>query len=136
MSETIPQTGLYVHLFHGRNHPTEQLSDWGFSGPVIGPVHLSWTYGDVKVHPPDWGDHWNLVTFEDLIPCGDAFYGDFEVWEEGDEALTATREDPHEIRLSYREFIDLNVVPPNIKPQRKKKKGPKNESTYRDVLPR
>lgn len=48
------EPGLYLHLFHGRkivDGQEEQLSDWGSSGPVIGP--LKWahtTYGcDIKL---------------------------------------------------------------------------------------
>lgn len=39
--------GLYVGFYHGRENPDEDLDDWGFDGPVIGP--LQWwhtTYAD------------------------------------------------------------------------------------------
>ncbi|GEM_PF-912660 len=31
-------TGLYLHLYHGRKDPDEDLEDWGSDGPVIGPL--------------------------------------------------------------------------------------------------
>jgi hypothetical protein len=34
--------GLYLALTHGRHHPDEQLSGWGFDGPTIGP--LKWCH--------------------------------------------------------------------------------------------
>lgn len=30
--------GLYIGFFHGRNTPEEAMDDWGFDGPVIGPL--------------------------------------------------------------------------------------------------
>ena len=30
--------GLYLGLFHGRNEPREEMEDWGFDGPMIGPL--------------------------------------------------------------------------------------------------
>ncbi len=29
---------LCIELFHGRNDIDERLDDWGFDGPIIGPV--------------------------------------------------------------------------------------------------
>ena len=37
-AETLP-TGTYLGLFHGRTDPKQSLDDWGFPGPVIGPVN-------------------------------------------------------------------------------------------------
>lgn len=36
--ETKLKPGLYLRLFHGRNSPDDQLDDWGFDGPFIGPL--------------------------------------------------------------------------------------------------
>ena len=41
---------VYLHLFHGRNSVDEDMDDWGFDGPVIGPldyVHVTYMC-DVK----------------------------------------------------------------------------------------
>ena len=29
---------VYLELFNGRHHPEEELDDWGFDGPVLGPL--------------------------------------------------------------------------------------------------
>jgi hypothetical protein len=42
---------VYLHLFHGRKSPDEQLDDWGEDGPVLGPLkYVHTTYArDLKV---------------------------------------------------------------------------------------
>jgi hypothetical protein len=38
---------IYVDLFHGRNTPSEEMDDWGFNGPILGPFEfIHYTYGD------------------------------------------------------------------------------------------
>lgn len=33
----------YLHLFHGRKDPNQQMDDWGEDGPYIGPLHaVTW----------------------------------------------------------------------------------------------
>lgn len=41
---------VYLHLFHGRSAPDEDMEDWGFDGPVLGPFkYLHMTYlNDLK----------------------------------------------------------------------------------------
>lgn len=51
--------GLYLGLFHGRSTPDEVVDDWGFAGPIIGPLeYVHTTYAcDVKlkfVEPADF----------------------------------------------------------------------------------
>jgi hypothetical protein len=39
------KSGMYLTMIHGRNHPEDQLHDWGFDGPMIGPleyVHVTY----------------------------------------------------------------------------------------------
>ncbi len=33
-----PRPGLYLGLLHGRDDPRQQMDDWGFNGPTIGPL--------------------------------------------------------------------------------------------------
>jgi len=42
---------VYIQLFHGRHTPNEELEDWGFEGPILGPFpYFHITYGcDVKL---------------------------------------------------------------------------------------
>ena len=32
--------GMYLGLFHGRDKPREAMNDWGFNGPLIGPLEM------------------------------------------------------------------------------------------------
>lgn len=45
---------VYLHLFHGRNTVDEEMDDWGFNGPTIGPLdYVHTTYAtDVKFELP------------------------------------------------------------------------------------
>ncbi|MFP6557801.1 hypothetical protein WJ542_05620 [Paraburkholderia sp. B3] len=66
--------GLYLALFHGRNDPDTGMDDWGFDGPVIGPLeYVHTTYAsDVTLrfvdgqtaarYFPDTGFITNLAT--------------------------------------------------------------------------
>lgn len=46
--ENVPN--LWLHLFHGRDTTDEEMDDWGFDGPTLGPFsYIHTTYGvDVK----------------------------------------------------------------------------------------
>ena len=77
---------IYIQLFHGHHTADEQLEDWGFEGPLLGPFpwyHI--TYGcDVKL-----GDDPIIVGGEEIefpvhdsngfIPFLGAFYGDMSI---------------------------------------------------------
>lgn len=43
--------GMYLHLFHGRTDPEEDMDDWGSDGPTIGPLaYVHTTYAtDVRI---------------------------------------------------------------------------------------
>jgi hypothetical protein len=75
--------GLYLGLFHGRDVLDADLDDWGFGGPVIGPLdYVHTTYAsEVKLrfvdgqraalYFLDTGDSTNVTTGE-CTPCPDA----------------------------------------------------------------
>jgi hypothetical protein len=90
----------YIALFHGRSDPSEKLTDWGFDGPIIGPVGLGWTYGSLKLFEPGWNDFESLPIAEKLVVYDGKFYGDFEVFHAGDPKLAAAirerRAKPHD----------------------------------------
>ena len=50
MAETKLQGAVYLHLFHGRDDPNQEMDDWGFRGPTLGPFrYVQTTYmSDVK----------------------------------------------------------------------------------------
>jgi hypothetical protein len=31
---------LYLELYHGRDNVNDDMDDWGFDGPIIGPLEL------------------------------------------------------------------------------------------------
>ncbi|HMR85429.1 MAG TPA: hypothetical protein PKE30_19930 [Niabella sp.] len=69
---------MYIHVFHGRKTIEEEMNDWGDNGPVVAVDFVSWTYGTLKLHYPDW-DFVFVKQVEGLIPIGDMYYGDFEI---------------------------------------------------------
>lgn len=69
---------LYLRLFHGRHHPDENLDDWGFDGPYVGPIELGWTYGTLRLHNPDCTDTEDVPMQHDLVAFDGAFYGDMD----------------------------------------------------------
>lgn len=100
---------LYVRLFHGRDTREDRPSDWGYDGPIIGPVGVSWTYGNPKLHKPDWSTFEHLPVSDDLVHYAGRFYGDFEVFQTGDPALAAARK-THE-QHTYEAF-EINLKHP------------------------
>lgn len=78
---------IYIELIHGHHYPNEELDDWGFNGPVLGPFpfyHI--TYGcDVKL-----GDDPIVIMGKEIdFPTWDAdgfinflggFYGDMSIF--------------------------------------------------------
>ena len=70
---------LYLHLYHERIDPLEDLDDWGSEGPTFGPYEsVQITYGaHIKMHTPDGFN--DLVWCEDLIFYDGIYYGDVYV---------------------------------------------------------
>ncbi len=86
---------LYLKLFHGRDSPNQDMDDWGFEGPTIGPlsfVHTTYAT-DIKVcfaneeterkfFPNNTLSYPDSVTFpvvEACIEFNGKFYGDWSV---------------------------------------------------------
>jgi hypothetical protein len=72
---------LYLHLFHGRTDPEEDMDSTGENGPFIGPFqYFHWTYGTRMVLGTDDTHDAELPIEGDLIgPIDGVFYGDYEV---------------------------------------------------------
>jgi hypothetical protein len=84
--------GLYLGLFHGRNHPLEEMHQWGFDGPTIGPLvfcHTTYSY-DVKIKFQDSEDaivyfgtaqvECSLTLNADMLAFRGKYYGDWTVY--------------------------------------------------------
>ena len=75
---------VYLNFFHGRNTPTEHLPDWGSDGPIVGPVEVHFTYGQMRVAPEGWTDEVEITAEEGCFRVGDVYYGDVTVMTEID----------------------------------------------------
>jgi hypothetical protein len=75
---------VYLKLLHGRTDPNEQLEDWGFDGPVLGPfeaVHFTYTT-HVRCFPKGSdgdAEAIELCYHDDLLVHDGKYYGDFEI---------------------------------------------------------
>jgi hypothetical protein len=75
---------VYLKLLHGRDDPNQDMHDWGFNGPVLGPfeaVHFTYC-----VHVRcfwDWDgttrDALELSFTDDMLTYEGKHYGDFEI---------------------------------------------------------
>jgi len=82
---------MYLELFHGRKTKEEDMDDWGFQGPSIGPLQYAHTtYGnEIKMafvndedrvrfgfkEPECW-----LTIEEGMVVYQDSYYGDWSTW--------------------------------------------------------
>jgi hypothetical protein len=81
------QPGMYLHLFHGRKSPDEQLDDWGADGPYFGPlscVHITYLSGiNIVIGKQSTGPMLGALDplhfVEDLLYYDGMYYGDWEL---------------------------------------------------------
>jgi hypothetical protein len=84
--------GLYLGLFHGRRLPLEQMNDWGFDGPTIGPLkwcHTTYAF-NIKIQFENSVDALNYFGVQqeqfhldmngDLVVVDGMYYGDWTVY--------------------------------------------------------
>jgi hypothetical protein len=73
---------VFVHLLHGRDDPDQDMTDWGFAGPVLGPfeaVHFTYRDHIRCIIDARSGAETALHYRDDLLVHDGAFYGDFEI---------------------------------------------------------
>ena len=71
---------VYLKLLHGRDDPDQDMNDWGFDGPMLGPfaaVHFTYMC-HIRCIALD-GDELELEYHEDMLVYEGKFYGDFEI---------------------------------------------------------
>ena len=76
---------LYIRLFHGRINPNQDMDDWGFDGPVLGPyqfVHTTYV-SHVRLGRSD-GNCDELHIYEDMLYYDGCYYGDWSVFGEAE----------------------------------------------------
>lgn len=71
--------GIYISFFHGRHSPNEELSDWGFDGPIVGPVELQITYETWRISGNSWMDDVEIPFEDGCARIGDKYYGDISI---------------------------------------------------------
>jgi hypothetical protein len=76
---------LYLRLYHGRTKPDEQLQDWGFDGPMFGPLagYIHTYCSTFRLIGEDHAEEIWLETHGDLIAWNGSYYGDLEVFVAG-----------------------------------------------------
>ena len=80
---------LYLRLYHGRNHPDQEMHGWGFNGPVFGPLTaMVMTYlTTVRLYGPNAPDELWLTTHGDMVVWHGDYFGDFELFVAGPDQL-------------------------------------------------
>lgn len=90
--EKPERPGLYLGLFHGRDDPREEMNDWGFHGPMIGPlkwVHTTYAFkiriafeceNDAVRYFSTPCKVQSLELNDDLLTFRGKFYGDWTVY--------------------------------------------------------
>lgn len=74
MAEPNLQGAVYLHLFHGRDDPDQEMDDWGFRGPSLGPFrYVQTTYMcEIKFAM-------EREAFKEAFPDEDASHGDYDI---------------------------------------------------------
>lgn len=112
---------VYLHLFHGRNSPDEDLDDWGFNGPTIGPLryvhttyasHLKFEFLEDEAAAkfgldPEEGE---LRIVDDMVVYDGKYFGDWSVSAEkatGHYQTMAGGVASQYLHLTHHEALDL-----------------------------
>ena len=72
---------VYIKLLHGRDDPNQDMEDWGFNGPVLGPFEaVHFTYRDhIRCIRSGGAQEIELGFTDDLLTYDGKHYGDFEI---------------------------------------------------------
>jgi hypothetical protein len=79
---TADRKGVCLHLLHGRTDPDENMTGWGFTGPILGPfeaIHVTYKEHIRCIVLADAGEELELGFHEDMLVHDGNFYGDFEI---------------------------------------------------------
>ena len=90
--EKPAKPGMYLGLFHGRENPRQKMDDWGFNGPMIGPlrwVHTTYTK-NIRIEFESVSDAAHILDVHsvehflelngDLLVFAGKYYGDWTVY--------------------------------------------------------
>ena len=79
--EPLTAGKLYLHLYHGRKNPAEEMDDWGFAGPTFGPLTcvVQTYFSMLRLHGPEGGELW-LEQLDDMVVWAGCYYGDLSIF--------------------------------------------------------
>lgn len=72
---------VYFRLYHGRRQPDQEMNEWGFAGPVFGPLStVVMTYlRTIRLYALNGIDELWIDTHDDMAFWRGDYYGDFEI---------------------------------------------------------
>lgn len=103
---------LYLRLYRGRTYPQFPPNEENEMGPLIGPIEITWVFGELLIHDPENMDDpvtlpitkkGHLVLFEGI------YYSDFEILAANSPEVKQYREDKERF-LTYKEFANNQTI--------------------------
>lgn len=77
---------VYIELYHGHHYPNEELDDWGFEGPLLGPFPFFHVTYNCTVNCGDdpimvMGNEYPFPYWDkdDFLPFLGSYYGDMSI---------------------------------------------------------
>lgn len=72
---------MYLHLFHGRDNPRQEMDNWGFDGPVLRVYGCHVVYGTVAIALHETEDKWHHLTDVDgCLYYNGQYFGDWSIF--------------------------------------------------------
>lgn len=111
MNTPLEKGRMYLKVYHGRDHPDEEMSGGGFDGPLIGPVdYVIVTYNAyIKLFKDslDW-----LQWYDDMLFFRDRYYGDWAVFvADGTQGEADMFPDDSRVAKPTAEDVEVPVIP-------------------------
>lgn len=73
---------MYLRLYDGRTDPDQKMDDWGFDGPIFGPLscYVHSYCSTFRIHGEGNSNELWLERYDDMISWDGCFYGDLELF--------------------------------------------------------
>jgi hypothetical protein len=104
----IHNSYYYISFFNGRNNIDEEIENWGYQGPLLGPLMVSFTEGKLRFDGYD-NEQAELYTTPDGKLCiiDGKYYEDFEILTTTDPQTQETLADAFISKISVGEYKQL-----------------------------
>lgn len=102
-------TGVYLHLFNGRDHVDQPQDDWGDDGATLGPfdyfdyIHITHLC-DLQLGALG-NDGWELPIEKDALRWRGKYYGDFSIF-----AATDAEQQHYQIESLAQTILELERI--------------------------